>query len=84
MLNFTVSKPKTWFSRTELSEGYIPSTYMAVGTIFSYNYTLNGNESQTIPVEDNFHLTHNPEETKFFSEPNLDQWSAQHNHYRRM
>ena len=80
-LNFTVSKPETWFSQTELSESYMPGTYMAVGRLISYHYILDGNESQNISVEDKFHRIDppdKPEETLSFS-INLNLTEGAHN-----
>ena len=80
-LNFTVSKPETWFSQTELSESYMPGTYMVVGRLISYQYILDGNESTNIPVEDKFHRIDppdKPEETQCFS-VNLTLTEGAHN-----
>jgi hypothetical protein len=80
-LNFTVSKPETWFSQTELSESYMPGTYMAVGRLLSYHYILDGNESQNISVEDKFHRIDPPDkpaETLCFS-VNLTLTEGAHN-----
>jgi hypothetical protein len=80
-LNFTVSKPETWFSQTELSESYMPGTYMVVGRLISYHYILDGNESMNISVEDKFHRIDppdEPEETLSFS-VNLTLTEGAHN-----
>ena len=65
LLNFTVSKPEPWFSWYE--EEHMSGTYLTVGRVLSYHYTLDGNESQTIPINDEFEYTLNPEETLDFS-----------------
>ena len=80
-LNFTVNKPETWFSQTELSESYMPGTYLAVGRLNSYQCILDGNESMNISVEDKFHRIDppdEPEETLSFS-VNLTLTEGAHN-----
>ena len=67
LLNFTVTKPTTWFSKTNYSEDYMPGTFYCVGRVVSYNYSLDGNESQNIPAGDLFHLASSPNETLIFS-----------------
>lgn len=66
LLNFSVSKPETWFSRTELSL-QMEDSYMAVVRVTACYYVLDGNENQTFPVDDKFHRTELPEETLNFS-----------------
>jgi hypothetical protein len=79
LLNFTVNKPREWFSSTKLSEDYMPGTLESVVRVVSYNYTIDGNESKNIPVDDNFHLTgSNPNETLRFSS-NLTLSKGAHN-----
>ncbi len=52
VLNFTVTKPDTWFTYSMFS--YNPNTMMAIGKLVSYRYALDGIESQEVPLEDNF------------------------------
>ena len=59
-LNFTVTKPSTWF--TKAIDGYMPERTLVVGRLVSYFYVLDGNESQSVPIEDDFHYIDPPDE----------------------
>jgi hypothetical protein len=65
LLNFSVSKPETWFNWYE--EEHLSGIYLTIGKVVSYNYTLDDNESQAIPVDDGYDWTLNPEEALNFS-----------------
>lgn len=66
LLNFTISKPETWFGY--FKNEHFPTPYLTIGKVLSYNYSLDGGESQTFPVDDALGTwTSNPEETLNFS-----------------
>jgi hypothetical protein len=80
LLNFSVSKPRAWFSSTNLSEDYMPGTVESTVRVVSYNYTVDNGESKNNSVDDDlFHVTgNNPNETLLFSS-NLTLLKGVHN-----
>jgi hypothetical protein len=78
-LNFTVTKPRAWFTQA-LNDSYArehgwggldPEQYMSCVKLTSYYYILDGTESKRFPVADRYQYfvnkSINPEETMSFS-----------------